>query len=90
MCFILTVFKVLTLKHPCFDYRPCVSSGDAPAWAAQARADDRALQENSNLAGWRVYVCGNPDMVNHAKRMAFMAGASMSEIFADPFLPSRP
>ncbi|MDP1708220.1 MAG: 2Fe-2S iron-sulfur cluster-binding protein [Gammaproteobacteria bacterium] len=82
--------QALTLQHPGFDYRPCVSSGDAPAWAAQARADDRALQENSNLAGWRVYVCGNPDMVNHAKRMAFMAGASMSEIFADPFLPSRP
>lgn len=80
----------LALKHPGFDYRPCVSRGSAPTWAVHARADDRALEENPGLAGWRVYLCGNPDMVNHAKRRVFLAGASMSEIFADPFLPSRP
>lgn len=80
----------LALKNPGFDYRPCVSRGDAPAWATRARADDRALEENPNLAGWRVYVCGNPDMVNGTKRRVFLAGASLSDISADPFLPSQP
>lgn len=82
--------QALADTHPGFDYRPCVSRANATPWATQARADDRALAENPCLSGWRVYVCGNPDMVNHAKRRAFLAGASLSDICADPFLHSRP
>jgi len=38
-----------------------------------------------DLKGWRVYLCGHPDMVNQTKRQAFMLGASMADIYADAF-----
>ncbi len=47
-----------------------------------------ALDESPDLSGWRVYLCGNPQMVEAARMQTFLAGAGSSEIFADPFLPS--
>jgi len=46
---------------------------------------DVALADNPDLSGWRVFLCGNPDMVNAARQQTFFAGASMREIYADPF-----
>ena len=68
-----------------FSYVPCVSDGEAPAGYAPGMVLDVALADNTDLSGWRVFLCGNPDMVNAAKRQTFFAGASMSEIHVDPF-----
>jgi len=38
-----------------------------------------------NLKGWRVFLCGVPEMVKGMQRSTFMAGASMHDIYADPF-----
>jgi len=46
---------------------------------------DVALKDNPDLSGWRVFLCGNPLMVKAAQQQTFFAGASMREIFADPF-----
>lgn len=37
-------------------------------------------------ADWRIYLCGDADMVNGLKRKLFIAGASMSNIYTDPFV----
>ncbi len=71
--------------HRNFSYVPCVSEGEAPAGYAQGMVLDIALAENPDLSGWRVFLCGNPNMVNAAKQQTFFAGASMREIYADPF-----
>ena len=52
----------------------------------QGRANEVALKKVSDLKGWRVYLCGHPDMVNDTKKQAFLKGASMQDIFSDPFL----
>ena len=77
--------KKLAQLHDNFNYVPCVSDGASPAGYAQGLVLDVALAENPDLSGWRVFLCGNPNMVNAAKKQTFFAGASMREIFADPF-----
>jgi NAD(P)H-flavin reductase/ferredoxin len=68
-----------------FNYVPCVAAAAVPEGYAKGRALDLALQDHPDLSRWRVYLSGNPEMVNSGKRMAFMAGASMRDIFADAF-----
>jgi ferredoxin-NADP reductase/ferredoxin len=68
-----------------FSYVPCVSEGEAPAGYATGMVHDVALTDNPDLSGWRVFLCGNPDMVSAARQETFFAGASMREIHADPF-----
>lgn len=77
--------RKLAHEHPNFHYVPCVSEGEAPEGYARGMVLDVALTENTNLSGWRIYLCGHPEMVKSAQQKTFFAGASMSEIFADPF-----
>jgi ferredoxin-NADP reductase len=75
----------LTQANPNFIYVPCIAADVVPPGYAKGRVLDLALQDAPDLANWRVYLSGNPEMVNSGKRMAFMAGASMRDIFADAF-----
>ncbi len=38
-----------------------------------------------NLKGWRLYLCGYPPMVAGARKNAYLMGADLADIFADPF-----
>ena len=80
--------SALSKEFPNFKYVPCVSAEEAPAGFASGTVSDIAMAEHVDLSGWRVYLCGNSEMVSRGKRECFLAGASMSEIFADPFLPT--
>lgn len=80
--------KALVHRHGQFHYVPCQSRGPVAEGIAAARANDRALQDLRDLKGWRVFLCGNPEMVTAAQRQCFLAGASVQEIYSDPFLPS--
>jgi len=62
--------------------------GPYPAGLWTGTPLDLALGDHPDLTGWRVYLCGNPQMVNAAQVGTFLAGAASSEIFADPFLPT--
>ena len=42
-----------------------------------------------HLAGYRIYLCGNPELVHGLKRQCFLAGASMRSIHSDPFVLSH-
>ena len=68
-----------------FSYTGCLSGEKPPRGCARGRVNDIALSENEDLTGWRVYLCGNPPMVNNAKKRAFLAGAGLHDIHADPF-----
>ena len=69
-------------------YHPCVSRSEVPEGVGAGRASDLALAEQGNLAGWRVFLCGREEMVKATKQRAFLAGASLQDIYADPFIPS--
>jgi ferredoxin-NADP reductase len=82
--------ELRTLERSCdqFFYHPCVSSGHVPEGMQKGRANELALREHGSLAGWGVYLCGREDMVKATKTRAYLAGASLQDIYADPFLIS--
>lgn len=72
-----------------FKYVPCLSGEPERDGFISMRANDAALQQHVSLKNWRVFVCGQPDMVNATKKKSYLAGASLSEIHADAFVSAR-
>jgi NAD(P)H-flavin reductase/ferredoxin len=72
--------------NPNLDVYSCVSDA-SPVLDGHREgfAPDLALADAGNLKGWRVYLCGHPAMVNAAKMAAYLAGADLADILADPF-----
>jgi ferredoxin-NADP reductase len=88
--YLVKELRALSLRYPNFSYTPCISGSIASQDAASGNFAigmvlDIALAENPQLSGWRVFLCGHPQMVNSGKREVFFAGASMQDIYADPF-----
>ena len=52
-------------------------------------ADDLALKNHKSLQGWQVYLCGHPAMVAKMKKRAYLAGAEIKHIYADPFITKQ-
>lgn len=86
--YLVDELRALAAEHSNFHYLPSLSSPSATATAdiSKGRADELAFQQLPELNGWRVFICGHPLMVANAKRHAFMAGTSLKEIHADPFV----
>lgn len=80
----------LAQEHDNFRYTACISQGDVPAGFAAGRANDVAMAALPQLKGWRVYLCGHPDMVHQTKRQAFLQGASVQDIYSDAFHVASP
>jgi NAD(P)H-flavin reductase len=83
--YLVEELRAIAGTHSNVTYVPCVSGGDASPDFAEGTAPDVALADHPDLSDWGVYLCGGPEMVKSAKRGAFLAGASMSDIHADPF-----
>ncbi|HEY5602641.1 MAG TPA: FAD-binding oxidoreductase [Gammaproteobacteria bacterium] len=79
----------LAQTHGNVRYFPCVSREPVTSPFYEGRASELAMNDIGKFAGWCVYLCGNPDMVNTTKRNAFLAGASFQDICADPFIHSQ-
>jgi NAD(P)H-flavin reductase/ferredoxin len=77
--------RELAAKFDNFHYIPSLSGDVIESDHVQGRAHDIALSSTESLSGWRVFLCGHPEMVNQAKKMAFMKGASISDIYTDAF-----
>jgi len=85
--------RQLEKMHDNFSYFPCVSGVDEsnlPAGISFGFPNDVAFSKQSALAKWQVFLCGHPEMVSSARRKAFLVGASLKDIHADPFLPASP
>lgn len=80
--------KLLEMEnnHPNFHYTPCLSGEVKNRKYTKGRANQIALEKFIKLDGWRIYLCGQPDMVLQTKKMAYLQGASLKEIYADAFL----
>lgn len=71
-------------KYSNFHYTPCVDESNNERYT-KGRANDVAFKQFPKIEGWRVYLCGHPDMVLHAKKTAYLQGASLKDIYADKF-----
>lgn len=83
--YLVDELKAIAEQYPQFSYTPSLSGEDQGHSFQHGRALDLALKQYSSLKGFRIYLCGNELMVKQAKKQAFLAGANMSDIFADPF-----
>lgn len=88
--YLVDELKAMAETHKHFHYHPSVSRGHVPEGMRQGRANDLALEDHKDLSGWRVYLCGREDMVKQMKQKAFLAGASLQDIYADPFILTPP
>jgi ferredoxin-NADP reductase/ferredoxin len=86
--YLVSELSAMDESHANFHYHPCVSRGEVPEGVQAGRAADLALEDFAQLAGWRVFLCGREDMVKMLQKKSFLAGASMQDIFADPFVDS--
>jgi len=88
--YLVSELKVLATQYPNFSYIPCIS-GEAFSQNGitvdykNGMVLDIALSENPQLSNWKVFLCGHPQMVATGKKEVFLAGASMRDIYADPF-----
>lgn len=84
--YLVDELKGLEREHPNFSYLPCVSEPASHLNGyRQGMVLDVAMQDNPDLSGWRVFLCGHPEMVKAAKRETYLAGAAIKDIHADPF-----
>ena len=80
-----TLLENMTKEWSNFHYIPCVTGDDVPSGYRAMRASDAAFNDFDTLSNWRVYLCGNPPMVNGCKKKAYLKGASLDYIYGDPF-----
>jgi NAD(P)H-flavin reductase len=83
--YLMDELRELAERFEHFTYTPCLSGqGDTPEFF-KGRVNDVALATLQNLTGWRVYLCGHPEMVNQTQKMAYLKGASLNDIYTDAF-----
>ena len=68
-----------------FHYIPCLSGKHVPDGFTRGRVNEVVSASLADLKGWRVFLCGHPEMVNQMKKMTFLKGASTADIYADAF-----
>jgi len=80
----------LQRQYSQFHYIPCVSATGEKigSHCIAGRANDTALAEHTELSGWQVFLCGQPDMVQITHKEAEVAGAAARDIKSDPFWSS--
>jgi len=49
--------------------------------------DNLSLSVSSDLKGYKAYLCGSPDVIRKLKKRVFLQGASLKDIYCDPFVP---
>ena len=75
----------LAERYENFRYHPCLSGPARMQGCKAGRAEAIAFADHTTLSGCRVFLCGYPPMVKAAKKAAYLAGAALDDIHADPF-----
>lgn len=78
--------RQLVDQHENFHYIPCLSGNYVPEGFSHGRVNDIVLASLPDLKGWRVFLCGHPDMIKQMKTMTFIKGAASADIYTDAFL----
>ena len=71
----------LAAAHANFRYEPTTLDGGRPI-------DAVVRTRHPNVAGCRIFLCGDPAIVNGLRKQLYLAGAALNDIHADPFIPS--
>ncbi len=80
----------LSQRHENVHYQACALHGENSDEIHIGDLQELAMNVADSFAGWRAYLCGNPDLVFSMRKKIFIKGASNKEIFADAFLQTKP
>jgi NAD(P)H-flavin reductase len=83
--YLVDVLRDLDAEHANFTYFPCASREEPADNLRSGRAEIVAARDLPDIKGWSVFLCGFPPMVTSARKWAYLAGAAMNDIYADPF-----
>jgi NAD(P)H-flavin reductase/ferredoxin len=86
--YLVRELEALAAVHRNVSYHRCVLEGGASPDTAVGSLDAAVLASAPSFDGHRVFLCGDPQLVNLMKRKVFLKGASMREIHADAFVAS--
>jgi len=77
-------------KNNQFNYLASVLQGDESQSSVSSVAiEEQLIDVAGDLKDCKIYLCGDPEMINNLKRKLFMAGASMNNIHSDSFIASN-
>lgn len=90
--------RALAAAHKNLTYLPCALNPDAPAAASVSPPvgvhlgplDALIAARYPALRGFRIFLCGHPELVAKLRKQVFLAGASRKDIACDPFLTALP
>jgi len=86
--YLVRELEALATSHRHFSYRRCVLEGTADSGTEVGSLDAAVLASAPSFDGRRVFLCGDPNLVQQLKRKVFLKGASLREIHADAFVAS--
>lgn len=85
----------LEQEHANFQYHPCVLNTDAlnsetniPNSIIEGDISEIVLEVIPKPQGWKIFLCGDPELVNKLRKQIFLAGCNMKDIYADAFIYS--
>lgn len=84
--YLMDALREMDAAHPQFHYTPCVLHGDTPQDGQQGNIAEIPAKILGSLSGYRVFLCGDPAIVQSLRQNVFLAGASMQAIYSDPFV----
>lgn len=88
--YLVDTLRKLAEMHPNVTCVASVLEG-APAPGVRVQALDDTLRDlHPRMAGHRVFLAGDPAIVQRLRRMAFLSGAAMDAIVADAFVEAPP
>jgi CDP-4-dehydro-6-deoxyglucose reductase, E3 len=88
--YLTSELMALAEVHPNFHYVRSVLRDSNDNEIATGLLDQCILGRFPKLAGWKGYVCGDPQLVNSLRKKLFVAGMASKAIYADAFVPSAP
>ena len=76
-------FQKIAAEFGNCSYIPAIVNGSGAY--RQGKIDEVIKDLFPSLKGYKVFLCGSPGTVSRLRRYSFLAGASMSAIYSDPF-----
>jgi len=79
--------RAIAATHDNVSYIPCVLHGPSPE-GGEIGAVDAIVGAIGDFTDQRVFLCGDPPIVNKLRQKVYLGGAHMLEILSDPFDPA--
>lgn len=83
-----TELEAISTANPCFRFWSILQNEEQSGFIT---GDLKSIvsKQHSDLKNWCVFLCGAPSLVQSLQKQCFLSGASLSDIFSDPFITAK-